>query len=225
MGQKVNPIGLRLGINKGWDSVWYSKKNYSSMISEDLNIRNYIDKELKKAAIYRVGIERFAERMNVNIYSARPGLVIGKKGANVDKIKKDIQKLTGLTLQLNIIEVKNAESKASLIAQNIATQLEQRKHFRRVLKNAINTAVRADVKGIKVVISGRLGGAEMSRSEKEMYGRVPLHTLRADIDYGFAEAKTTVGQIGIKVWIYNGDILDKDQISDDDKYSVKRRMT
>lgn len=224
MGQKVNPIGIRLKINRTWDSIWYGeKKEYSKNIHEDLKIKNFIEKEKKSAGISRVSIERFPDRVNVNINAARPGVLIGKKGADIEDLKNQLQKIATKTVYINIIEVKKPERNSKLIAEQIAAQIENRFPYRRAVKQAITNAMRSGTLGIKIMISGRLNNAEMARTEIYKDGRVPLHTLRADIDYGFGEALTTFGLIGVKVWLYNGDVLSKDQNEDEDRYSVKRK--
>ena len=207
MGQKINPIGLRLGIVKTWNSKWFEDKNYAKALHEDLKIRKYIKKELFDAGISKVLIERAAGKVKINVYTARPGIVIGKKGQRADEVKVKVQKLTESEVFLNIHEVRKAETDAQLVAENIAAQLERRASFRRVMKKAVGTALRMGALGVKVRCAGRLGGAEMARREWYREGRVPLHTLRADIDYGTALAKTTYGIIGIKCWVYKGEIL------------------
>ncbi|SDE19033.1 small subunit ribosomal protein S3 [Actinobaculum suis] len=213
MGQKVNPIGFRLGITTDHRSKWFADstkkgQRYADYVIEDVKIREMITKTLERAGISRVNIERRAERVVVDIHTARPGIVIGRRGAEADRLRADLEKLTGKAIQLNILEVKNAEADAQLVAQGVAEQLASRVSFRRAMRRAIQSAERAGVKGIRVQVSGRLGGAEMSRSEFYREGRVPLHTLRANIDYGFYEARTTFGRIGVKVWVYRGDITD-----------------
>ena len=208
MGQKVHPKGLRLGIIKGWDAKWFSEKNYADFIHEDLAIRKFIKKNLFSAGISRVEIERTANRVRVTIHTSRPGMVIGKGGANIEKLRKDLEKLAdNKQIQVNIAEIKNAELDAQLVAENVAAQLEKRISFRRAMKQAVTKTLRLGAEGIKISCSGRLGGAEMARTEWYREGRVPLHTLRADIDYALAEADTTNGKIGVKVWIYKGEIL------------------
>lgn len=208
MGQKVHPIGFRLGINKTWTSNWFAKKNYADLLHEDIKIRKYIQKTLSHAGIARVEIERSANRIRINIHTARPGIIIGKRGLEVDKLKEELQKIiTEKQINLNIKEIRRAEVDANLIGQNIALQLEKRISFRRAMKRAVVSAQRFGAKGVKIRCSGRLGGAEIARSEWYREGRVPLHTLRANIDYGTAEALTTYGLIGIKVWVYLGEIL------------------
>jgi small subunit ribosomal protein S3 len=207
MGQKTHPIGFRLGIVKTWTSKWYEEKNYAKWLHEDLELKDYIKEKLSHAGVSLVDVERAANKCKINIYSARPGIVIGKRGAGVETLKKDVQKLTDNEVFLNIVEVRKAETNAQLVAENIATQLERRVAFRRAMKKAVQTAMKFGAKGIRVASAGRLGGAEMSRHEWYREGRVPLHTLRADIDYGLAEAKTTYGKIGVKCWIFHGEVL------------------
>ena len=208
MGQKISPHGFRLGITTDWKSRWYADKQYAEYVAEDVKIRRLLSKGMERAGISKVEIERTRERVRVDIHTARPGIVIGRRGAEADRIRAELEKLTKKQVQLNILEVKNAESDAQLVAQSVAEQLSNRVAFRRAMRKAIQTAMRsAQVKGIKVQCSGRLGGAEMSRSEHYHEGRVPLHTLRADIDYGFFEARTTFGRIGVKVWIYKGEVV------------------
>ncbi len=207
MGQKVHPIGFRLGIVKTWDSKWYEEKNYATWLHEDIHIREFVKKSLGHAGVSKVEIERAANKVKVNVHTARPGIVIGKRGAGIETIKKDLQRFTKNEVFLNIVEVRKAETDAQLVSENIATQLERRIAFRRAMKKAIQTAMKFGAKGIRVACSGRLGGAEMARYEWYREGRVPLHTLRADIDYGFAEAKTTYGTIGCKVWVFRGEVL------------------
>ena len=208
MGQKINPHGFRLGITTDWKSRWYADKQYAEYVKEDVAIRRLLSTGLERAGIADVEIERTRDRVRVDIHTARPGIVIGRRGTEADRIRADLEKLTGKQVQLNILEVKNPESVAQLVAQGVAEQLSNRVAFRRAMRKAIQSAMRQpNVKGIRVQCSGRLGGAEMSRSEFYREGRVPLHTLRADIDYGLYEAKTTFGRIGVKVWIYKGDIV------------------
>ena len=206
MGQKVNPHGFRLGITTDFKSRWYADKLYKDYVGEDVAIRRLMSKGLERAGISKVEIERTRERVRVDIHTARPGIVIGRKGAEADRIRSDLETLTGKQVQLNILEVKDPEIDAQLVAQGVAEQLTSRVAFRRAMRKSIQTAMRSGAKGIRVQCSGRLGGAEMSRSEFYREGRVPLHTLRADIDYGFYEARTTFGRIGVKVWIYKGDV-------------------
>ncbi len=207
MGQKTHPIGFRLGIVKTWSSKWYEEKNYAKWLHEDIKLKRFIKRKLQHAGVSFIEIERAANKAKINIYTARPGIVIGKRGAGVEQLKKEVQKLTDNEVFLNIVEVRKAETNAQLVAENIATQLERRIAFRRAMKKAVQTAMKFGAKGIRVASSGRLGGSEMGRYEWYREGRVPLHTLRADIDYGFTEAKTTYGRIGVKCWIFNGEIL------------------
>ena len=207
MGQKVHPTGFRLGYIRSWDSKWFRESGYSDWLLEDMKLRDYVRRKLKSAGISRIDIERAADKCKVNIYTARPGIVIGKKGAGIDQLKGELQQLAESEVFLNIHEVRKPETDAQLVAESIAQQLERRVAFRRAMKKAIQSAQKAGVKGVRVACSGRLGGAEMSRREWYREGRVPLHTLRADIDYGFAEALTTYGIIGCKVWLFKGEIL------------------
>lgn len=207
MGQKVHPIGFRLGVIKTWDSKWYEEKNYAKWLHEDIKIREFVKKSLGHAGISKVEIERAANKIKVNVHTARPGIVIGKRGAGIETVKKDLQKLTQNEVFLNIVEVRKAETDAQLVAENIATQLERRIAFRRAMKKAVQTSLKFGAKGIRVACSGRLGGAEMARYEWYREGRVPLHTLRADIDFGYAIGRTTYGTIGVKVWIFRGEVL------------------
>ena len=226
MGQKVHPIGLRLGINKTWSSRWYAgPREYADLLHEDLKIRAMIQNlpECKNADIAEVEIIRHPQRITIMIHTARPGVIIGVKGANIERIGAEIQKKLGKKVQIKIKEVKRAELKAALVAQNVARQLAGRASFRKVLKQACFNTMRSGAQGIKVRISGRLGGAEMSRTEEMKEGRVPLHTLRADIDYGFAEAETTYGKIGVKVWLYSGTMFDGDQKDDAGALLKKQR--
>lgn len=224
MGQKVNPIGFRVGVIRSWDSIWYEdKKNYSKYLHEDLKIKEFICKTHKSAGVGDVVIERLHDRINVNIHASRPGLLIGRKGVDIEKLKADIQKIASRNVYINIVEIKKPEKNAKLIAQQIAAQVASRFPYRRAVKQAIAGAIRSGALGIKVGVSGRLNGAEMSRSESYKEGRIPLHTLRADIDFGFAEALTTFGLIGVKVWIYNGEVLSKNEETEENKYSVRRR--
>src|SRR5215216_3745376 len=216
MGQKVNPIGLRLGINRTWDSRWYAGKNeYSKLVHEDMAIRDALMKQLKQAAVSKIVIERPHRKCRVTIHSARPGVVIGKKGADIEKLKSDVQKYTTDEVHLNIVEIRKPEIDAKLVAENIAQQLERRVAFRRVMKRSVQTAMRLGALGIRITCSGRLGGAEIARVEWYREGRVPLHTLRADIDYGVATAFTTYGTCGVKVWIFKGEILAHDPTAQD----------
>lgn len=207
MGQKVNPIGFRVGITTDWNSCWYAQNNYHKFLQEDIDIRAYVKKNLRHASISKVIIERtVANKTKVFIHSGKPGIILGKRAAGLDAIRADLQKLTSADVFINVMEVRKVETDATLVAQNIATQLEKRVSFRRAMKRSMQQARRAGAKGIKVMCAGRLGGAEMSRTEWYLDGRVPLHTLRANIDYGVAEAATTYGQIGVKVWIFKGEI-------------------
>lgn len=208
MGQKVNPIGLRVGIIRDWEAKWYAeRKDYVDTLHEDLAVRKYIRKELANSGISQIEIERAASRLRVSIHTAKPGVVIGRGGSGIERLRKELDRLTGKQTHINIIEIRVPELDAQLVAESIAAQLEKRIAFRRAMKQAMGRTMRVGAKGIKVMTSGRLGGAEMSRTEWYTEGTVPLHTLRADIDYGLAEAKTTYGQIGVKVWIYKGEIL------------------
>lgn len=217
MGQKVHPGGLRLKILKGWDSVWYSGKSYENLLAEDLRLRKFIEEKLSHAGISRVVIERSSSKVRVTIHTSRPGIIIGKKGAGIDVLKAQLQKLASTELLLNIKEVRKAEVDAKLVAENIATQLERRVAFRRAMKKAIQSAMKFGAEGIKVMVSGRLGGAEMARVERYHEGRVPLHTLRANIDYGTARASTTYGIIGVKVWIFHGEVFEKTKAKPEDE--------
>ena len=207
MGQKVNPIGFRLGFIRSWDSKWVSRKNYAKWLHEDIHLRRYIRKHLERAGISRVFIERAGDKAKINVHTARPGIVIGKRGAGVENLKKELQKIVDSEVFLNIREVRKAEVDAQLVAENVASQLVNRVAFRRAMKKAVSTSLKFGAKGIKIHCAGRLGGAEMARREWYREGRVPLHTLRADIDYGLAVAKTTYGTIGVKVWIFKGEVL------------------
>ncbi|MFA5181341.1 MAG: 30S ribosomal protein S3 [Syntrophales bacterium] len=207
MGQKVNPIGLRLGGVKTWKSLWFSEKNYSELLHEDIRIRRYLKQKLYHAGISRIEIERAANKAKVNIYAARPGIIIGKKGSEIEKLKKDLETVSSSDIIINILEVRKPEIDAQLVAENVAMQLERRIAFRRAMRKGVNSSMKFGAKGIRVNCSGRLGGAEMARAEWYREGRVPLHTLRADIDWGFAEAKTAYGKIGVKVFIFHGEIL------------------
>ena len=210
MGQKVNPTGIRLGINKTWSSRWFSKSSYSKLLHEDLSIKKYVEEKLKSASISKITIERAAKKLRLTIYSSRPGIIIGKKGADIESLKNMLTKMSNLEVFLDIKEVRKPEVEAKLVAENIATQLEKRISFRRAMKKAVQSSMRLGAKGVKIVCSGRLGGAEIARTEKYAEGSVPLHTLRSDIDYATAEAETTYGICGIKVWINKGEILNKD---------------
>ena len=208
MGQKVNPHGLRVGIIKDWDTKWYAnKKDFGDYLVEDIKIRNFIKKKYYAAGISRIEIERAANKIKANIFTAKPGILIGKGGAGIEELRKDINKLTGKNILINITEVKSPETDAQLVAENIAAQLEKRISFRRAMKQSMSRAMKLGVKGIKTAVSGRVGGAEIARTEQYHEGTIPLQTLRADIDYGFAEADTTYGKLGVKVWIYKGEVL------------------
>ncbi|MGB7971902.1 MAG: 30S ribosomal protein S3 [Candidatus Deferrimicrobiaceae bacterium] len=207
MGQKVHPYGFRLGVIKSWRSRWYSEKEYAANLQEDLRIRTYVKNRLIHAGVSAVEIERKSSRVHVIIHTARPGIVIGKKGAEIENLKKDLQKFTQKEVSITIQEIRRPETDAQLTAENVAMQLERRIAFRRAMKKTVLSSMKLGAKGIKIHVAGRLGGAEMARSEWYREGRVPLHTLRADIDYGFAEANTTYGKIGVKVWIYKGEVL------------------
>ena len=216
MGQKVNPTGLRLGINRTWDSRWYAgKREYGKLLQEDIKIREYLTEKLKAAGVSRVIIERPHKKCRVTIHSARPGVVIGKKGADIEKLKADVQKFTTAEVHLNIVEIRKPEVDAKLVAENIAQQLERRVAFRRAMKRAVQSAMRLGAQGIRINCGGRLGGAEIARMEWYREGRVPLHTLRADIDYGVATAKTTYGACGVKVWVFKGEVLAHDPMAQD----------
>ena len=225
MGQKVNPYGFRLGITTDWKSRWFEERHYKEFVVEDWKIRDYLMKQLEAAAVSRIEVERTRDRLRVDIHTARPGIVIGRRGAEADRLKKHLEEITGLQnrIQLNIQEIKQPELDAALIAQGICDQLVRRVAFRRAMKRAIQTVQKAGAQGIKVQCSGRLGGSEMSRKEQYREGRVPLHTLRADIDYGFREARTTSGRVGVKVWIYKGDILPY-KVSIEDKITREAAM-
>jgi small subunit ribosomal protein S3 len=213
MGQKINPIGFRLGINRTWDSRWYADGNYARQLHEDLKIRKYLRGRLTQAGVSKVVIERPAKMARISIHSARPGVIIGKKGADIEKLRGDLSKMTGNDVHLNIIEIRKPEIDAQLIAENVAQQLEKRVHFRRAMKRAVQSAMRLGALGIRINCSGRLGGAEIARMEWYREGRVPLHTLRADVDFGFGEAKTTYGVCGVKVWVFKGEIMAHDPMA------------
>tara|TARA_Y200000002_G_C22646061_1_gene649177 strand:- start:338 stop:1015 length:678 start_codon:yes stop_codon:yes gene_type:complete len=217
MGQKVNPHGIRLGINKTWSSRWFSRSEYSKLLHQDLKIKSYVEKKLKNASISKINIERAAKKLRVSIFSSRPGIIIGKKGADIETLKNDLSKMSNLEVFLDIKEIRKPEVEAKLVAENIANQLEKRISFRRAMKKSVQSAMRLGAKGVKVVCSGRLGGAEIARTEKYHEGSVPLHTLRGDIDYSTAEADTTYGICGIKVWINKGEILTKDPYASEKK--------
>nr|WP_262423003.1 30S ribosomal protein S3 [Brevundimonas denitrificans] len=229
MGQKINPVGFRLGINRTWDSRWFAgDRDYARLLHQDLKLREYLKGRLSGAGVSRIIIERPHKKCRVTIYAARPGVVIGKKGADIEKLRKDIAAMTEGEVHLNIVEVRKPETDAQLIAENIAQQLERRIAFRRAMKRAMQSAMRLGAKGVRINVSGRLGGAEIARMEWYREGRVPLHTLRADIDYGFIQAKTTYGIIGVKVWVFKGEVLEHDPMAQDKRWaqeaSGRRRM-
>ena len=213
MGQKVNPIGFRLGINRTWDSRWYAGKEYGTLLHEDVKIREYIEKALAQAGVARIVIERPAKRARITIHTARPGVVIGKKGADIEKLRQDLSKMTGGDVTLNIVEIRKPEIDAKLVADNIAQQLTRRVAFRRAMKRAVQSAMRLGAGGIRIKCGGRLGGVEIARAEWYREGRVPLHTLRADIDYGTSTAQTTYGACGVKVWVFKGEIMEHDPMA------------
>lgn len=212
MGQKVHPVGIRLGIIKTWDSKWFAKRNYKDLLFEDITVKKYVKANLFHAGVPKVEIERTGQKVKVIIHTARPGIIIGKKGAEVEKLKKDLQKITGKEMSIDIKEIRKPELDAQLVAENVALQLEKRIAFRRAMKKAMASSMRFGAMGIKIACGGRLAGAEIARSEWYREGRVPLHTFRSDIDYGVAEARTTFGRIGVKVWIYKGEILQEQAI-------------
>ena len=216
MSQKVNPVGLRLGINRTWDSRWFADgAEYGKLLHEDIKVRRALKKRLYQAGVSRITIERPHKKCRITIYAARPGVIIGKKGADIDKLRKDVAAMTDGEVHLNIVEIRKPETDAQLVAENIAQQLERRVAFRRAMKRSMQSATRLGAKGIRVEVAGRLGGAEIARTEQYHEGRVPRHTLRADIDYGFAEAKTTYGIIGVKTWIFKGEVLEHDPMAQD----------
>ena len=217
MGQKVNPIGIRLGVVKDWNSTWYASKNYAKLLNQDIDLRKYLKKKLMSAAVSRIQIARPANNAVVTIHSARPGVLIGKKGGGIESLKNEISAKLGVPVHLNIEEVRKPELDSTLVAESIAQQLEQRVMFRRAMKRAVTSALKSGAKGIKICVSGRLGGAEIARSEWYREGRVPLHTFRADIDYGTAESKTTYGIIGVKVWIFKGENIPQKKRDDNTK--------
>jgi small subunit ribosomal protein S3 len=219
MGHKVNPIGLRVGINRTWDSRWFAGKDYGALLHEDLHLREFLKKRLRQAGVSKIVIERPAKRARVTIHTARPGVVIGKKGADIERLRQDLQKMTGGEVHLNIVEVRKPEIEAQLVAENIAQQLERRVAFRRAMKRAVQSAMRLGAQGVRINCGGRLGGAEIARTEWYREGRVPLHTLRADIDYGEATAKTTYGSCGVKVWVFKGEILAHDPMAHERRQS------
>jgi small subunit ribosomal protein S3 len=213
MGQKVNPIGLRVGINRTWDSRWYANRNFAELLHQDLKLKKYLTERLGQAGVSRIVIERPAKKARVTIHTARPGVVIGKKGADIEKLRSDLAKMTGSEVSLNIVEIRKPEIDAKLIADNIAQQLERRVAFRRAMKRAVQSAMRLGALGIRINCSGRLGGAEIARMEWYREGRVPLHTLRAEIDFGEGTAKTTYGTCGVKVWVFKGEIMAHDPMA------------
>jgi len=219
MGQKVNPIGLRFGINRTWDSRWFARKEYSNLLLDDLGLRKFLHRRLSQAGLARVVIERAARRTRITLHSARPGVVIGKKGADIEKLRTDLTKVTDSEVSLNIVEIRKPEIDAKLIADGIAQQLERRVAFRRAMKRAVQSAMRLGAQGIRINCSGRLGGAEIARMEWYREGRVPLHTLRADVDFGYGTAKTTYGVCGVKVWVFKGEILAHDPMAQDKRLS------
>jgi len=215
MGQKVNPIGLRVGINRTWDSRWYADRNYAALLHEDLKLRAYVESRLSQAGVSRVVIERPAKKARITIHTARPGVVIGKKGADMEKLRQEISEITGGEVHLNIVEIRKPEIDAKLVAENIGQQLMRRVAFRRAMKRAVQSAMRLGALGIRINCGGRLGGSEIARMEWYREGRVPLHTLRADVDYGTTTAKTTYGTCGVKVWVFKGEILEQDPMAQD----------
>ena len=222
MGQKVKPIGLRVGINRTWDSRWYADRNYGELLHKDIELRNHLMEHLKQASISRVVIERPAGRARVTIYAGRPGLIIGKKGQDIEKLRVDLTKRVGTEVSLNIVEVRKPEIDAKLIGENIAQQLERRVGFRRAMKRAVQSAMRLGAQGVRINCAGRLGGAEIARTEWYREGRVPLHTLRADVDYGEATAQTTYGAIGIKVWVFKGEVIGHDPMAQDKRLTEQQ---
>jgi len=219
MGQKVNPIGLRLGINRTWDSRWFARKEYGNLLLDDLGLRKFLHQRLGQAGVSRVIIERAAKKTRITLHSARPGVVIGKKGADIERLRTDIAKLTNSEVSLNIVEIRKPEIEAKLIADSIAQQLERRVAFRRAMKRAVQSAMRLGAQGIRINCSGRLGGAEIARMEWYREGRVPLHTLRADVDFAYGTAKTTYGVCGVKVWVFKGEILAHDPMAQERRMS------
>ena len=215
MGQKVNPIGLRLNINRTWDSRWFADRGYAVQLLNDLDIRKYIDRKLKNASVSKVIIERVAKKISVTVFTSQPGLVIGKKGADIDTLKKELAKIANAEVAVSIMEVRKADVDAVIVAKSIAQQIERRISFKKAMKKAVGNALRSGAKGIRVSCAGRLNGAEIARSEWYREGRVPLHTLRADIDYGYAKAGTTYGVIGVRVWIYRGDVVSREMLASD----------
>lgn len=224
MGQKVNPIGLRLGINRTWDSRWYADDGYAKMLHEDIKIREYLRDRLAQAGVSRIVIERPAKKARVTIHTARPGVVIGKKGADIEVLRKELSRMTGAEVHLNIVEIRKPEIDAQLVAENVASQITRRVAFRRAMKRVVQSAIRLGAQGIRINCGGRLGGAEIARMEWYREGRVPLHTLRAEIDYGVATAKTTYGTCGVKVWIFKGEVLGQDPMAQD-KRAMEQQPT
>jgi len=224
MGQKVNPIGFRLGINRTWDSRWYAEDGYAELLHEDINIREFLRQRLSQAGVSRIVIERPAKKARVTIHTARPGVVIGKKGVDIENMRAELAKMTGSEVHLNIVEIRKPEIDALLVAENIAQQLERRVHFRRAMKRAVQSAMRLGALGIRINCGGRLGGAEIARMEWYREGRVPLHTLRADVDYGTTTAKTTYGTCGVKVWVFKGEIMAHDPMAVD-KLAMEQQPT
>ena len=222
MGQKVKPIGLRVGINRTWDSRWYADRNYGELLHKDIELRNHLMDHLKQASISRVVIERPAGRARVTIYAGRPGLIIGKKGQDIEKLRVDLTKRVGTEVSLNIVEVRKPEVDAKLVGENIAQQRERRVGFRRAMKRAVQSAMRLGAQGVRINCAGRLGGAEIARTEWYREGRVPLHTLRADVDYGEATAQTTYGAIGIKVWVFKGEVIGHDPMAQDKRLTEQQ---
>ena len=222
MGQKVNPVGLRLGINRTWDSRWFADgADYGRLLHQDIKVRRELKKRLYQAGVSRIIIERPHKKCRITIYAARPGVIIGKKGADIEKLKSDIGKITEGEIHLNIVEIRKPEADAQLVAENIAQQLERRIAFRRAMKRSMQSAMRLGAKGVRINVSGRLGGAEIARMEWYREGRVPLHTLRADVDYGFTEAQTTYGIIGVKVWVFKGEVLEHDPMALDKRLATE----
>ena len=225
MGQKVNPVGLRLGINRTWDSRWFADPAYADLLHEDLRLRDYLFERLNQAGVSKIIIERPAKKARITIHTARPGVVIGKKGADIEKLRSDVAKMTGSEVHLNIIEIRKPELDSKLVAENIAQQLVRRVAFRRAMKRAVQSAMRLGAEGIRITCSGRLGGTEIARVEWYREGRVPLHTLRADVDYGTATARTTYGTCGVKVWIFKGEILAHDPMAQDKRLADQQQPT
>jgi small subunit ribosomal protein S3 len=225
MGQKVNPVGLRLGINRTWDSRWFAGDSYAQLLHEDIKLRDYLMSRLNQAGVSRIVVERPAKKARITIQTARPGVVIGKKGADIEKLRTDLSKMTGSEVALNIVEIRKPEIDARLVAENIAQQLERRVAFRRAMKRAVQSAMRLGAEGIRITCGGRLGGTEIARVEWYREGRVPLHTLRADVDFGTATARTTYGTCGVKVWIFKGEILAHDPMAQDKRLADQQQST